>query len=130
MAGTISVGGETIKLFRYGDDEIDEIEGENRTTNTKQDKYGLATQVSFTQALLAGYDNNLTVGVNAETSLVSFFQMEYEGAPMNSDRRLVKGAGEQEINTNLSGRTKTFGLYAVDTLSFNDQWHLNSWSKI
>ena len=110
------------------DDEIDEIEGENRTTNTKQDKYGLASQVSFTQSLL-GYDNNLTVGVNAETSLVSFFQMEYEGAPMTSDRRLVKGAGEEEINTNLSGRTKTFGLYAVDTLSFNDKWHFRSRSN-
>ena len=68
VAGTISVGGDTIKLFRYTDDEIDEIEGENRTTSTKQDKYGLATQVSFTQPL-AGYNNNLTIGVNAETSL-------------------------------------------------------------
>ena len=27
VAGTISVGGETIKLFRYTDDEIDEILG-------------------------------------------------------------------------------------------------------
>ena len=78
---------------------------------------------------MAGYDNNLTVGVNAETSLVSFFQMEYEGAAMNSDRRLVKGDGETEINTNLSGRTKTFGLYAVDTLSFNDQWHLTAGAR-
>ena len=128
VAGTISVGGDTIKLFRYTDDEIDEIEGENRTTNTKQDKYGLATQVSFTQPL-AGYNNNLTIGVNAETSLVSFFQMEYEGASMTSDRRLVKGDGEQEINTNLSGRTKTFGLYAVDTISFNDQWHLTAGAR-
>jgi outer membrane receptor protein involved in Fe transport len=128
VAGTISVGGDTIKLFRYTEDEIDEIEGENRTTHTKQDKYGLATQVSFTQPLV-GYENNLTVGVNADTSLVSFLQMEYEGAPMTSERRLVKGAGEQETNTNLSGRTKTFGLYALDTISFNDQWHLTAGAR-
>ena len=128
VAGTISVGGDTIKLFRYTEDEIDEIEGENRTTHTKQDKYGLATQVSFTQPLV-GYENNLTVGVSADTSLVSFLQMEYEGAPMTSERRLVKGAGEQETNTNLSGRTKTFGLYALDTISFNDQWHLTAGAR-
>ena len=128
VAGTISVGGDTIKLFRYTEDEIDEIEGENRTTHTKQDKYGLATQVSFTQPLV-GYENNLTVGVSADTSLVSFLQMEYEGAPMTSERRLVKGAGEQETNTNLSGRTKTFGLYALDTISLNDQWHLTAGAR-
>ncbi len=128
VAGDISVGGETIKLFRYTSDEIDEVEGENRTTQTKQDKYGLSSQISLTQPL-AGYANNLTMGINLETSLVSFFQMEYEGAAMTSERGLVKGDGEQEVNTDLSGRTKTFGLYAVDTLSLNDQWHVTAGAR-
>lgn len=128
VAGTISVGGDTIRLFRYTDDEIDEIEGENRTTNTKQDKYGLATQISLTQPL-AGFDNNLTLGMNLETSLISFLQNEFEGAAMSSERVLKKGDGEQEENTNLSGRTKTFGLYAVDTISFNEQWHLTAGAR-
>ena len=55
--------------------------------------------------------------------------MEYEGAAMTSERRLVKGDGEQEVNTDLSGRTKTFGLYAVDTLSLNDQWHVTAGAR-
>jgi len=126
--GAVSIDGSAITLFNYTEDEIDEMEGENRTTNTKQDKFGLAAQLAFTEAL-AGYENNLTIGVNAETSLVSFLQNEFEGATLNNNRSLVKGSGTAEINTNLQGRTQTFGLYAVDTFSFNKYWHITGGAR-
>ena len=127
-AGTATIDGTEVRLFRYSSDAIDEIEGENNVTNTKQDKYGLATQLSLTQPL-AGFENNLTMGVNLETSLISFLQTGFEGATLLDNRQLVKGSGDGAVTTNLQGRTKTFGLYAVDTISFNDQWHFTGGAR-
>jgi outer membrane receptor protein involved in Fe transport len=101
-----------------------EIEGETRTTKTKQDKYGINAQLTFTEDLF-GYKNHLVTGVNFETSLIGFVQNEYEGSSFIGNTRVIDtSTGEYENNTDLQGRTKTAGLYAVDTLSFNDQWHL------
>jgi len=126
--GAVSIDGNAITLFNYTNDEIDEMEGENRLTNTKQDKFGIAAQLAFTEEFV-GHENNLTIGVTAETSLVSFVQSEFEGATLNSDRSLVKGTGVEEENTNLQGRTKTFGLYAVDTFSYNKNWHITGGAR-
>jgi outer membrane receptor protein involved in Fe transport len=111
-------------MFGYGEDEIDEVEGETRTTKTKQDKYGLTAQLTFTDDLF-GYKNHLVTGLNVETSLIRFVQNEYEGSSFIGNSRVIDTAtGEYENNSNLVGRTNTLGLYTVDTLSLNDQWHI------
>ena len=48
---------------------------------------------------------------------------------MTDNRTLVKDSGTYENNTNLSGRTQTFGIYAVDTLSFNENWHVTAGAR-
>jgi outer membrane receptor protein involved in Fe transport len=99
-------------------------EAETRTTRTKQDKYGITAQLTFTDDLF-GYKNHLVTGVNLETSLIGFVQNEYEESSFIGNSRVVDTAtGDYENNTDLQGRTKTAGLYAVDTLSLNDQWHV------
>jgi len=114
------IGGE----FETDPDNRLEVEAETRTTRTKQDKYGVSAQLTFTDDLF-GYNNHLVTGVNFETSLISFVQNEYEGSSFVGNTRVVDTTtGEYENNTNLQGRTKTAGLYAVDTLSLNDQWHV------
>ena len=101
-----------------------EPEAETRTTRTKQDKYGITAQLTFTDDLL-GYKNHLVTGVNFETALISFIQNAYEGSSFVGNTRVIDTTtGDYENNTNLQGRTNTAGLYAVDTLSFNDQWHV------
>jgi len=108
----------------FEDGEEIEIEGETRTTRTKQDKYGVNAQLTFTDDLF-GYKNHLVTGVNLETSLIGFVQNEYEGSSFVGNTRVIDtSTGEYENNTDLQGRTKTAGLYAVDTLSLNDQWHV------
>jgi outer membrane receptor protein involved in Fe transport len=103
---------------------IDEIEAETRTTKTKQDKYGVTGQLTFTDDLF-GYTNHLVTGINLETALISFVQNEYEGSNFIGNSRLIDtNTGEYENNSDLQGRTRTAGLYAVDTLSLNDQWHV------
>jgi outer membrane receptor protein involved in Fe transport len=107
----------------YSSYEIEEVEGETRTTKTKQDAYGVSAQLSLSEDLW-GYQNHFVTGLNLETSLVSFVQNEYEGSTIMSGRVIDTNTGEYENNTNLQGRTDTFGLYAVDTLSLNDKWHV------
>ena len=127
--GPFSIGDDAVTLFSYDNpDLIDEISGENRKTGTKQDLYGLSTQMTFTQPLF-DLDNNFVTGISLETSLISFVQDEYEDATMTDNRTLVKDSGTYENNTNLSGRTQTFGIYAVDTLSFNENWHVTAGAR-
>ena len=120
---TYNNGDDTVTLFRFTEDEIDEIEGENRKTKTRQDLYGWSGQLTLSQPLM-GFNNHFITGVNIETSLVKFTQDEYEGATMLPTRQLVNGTGEYENNTDLQGRTNTFGVYAVDTFSIDDNWHV------
>ena len=108
----------------FEDGEEIEIEGETRTTRTRQNKYGATGQLTFTDDLF-GYKNHLVTGVNLETSLIYFDQAEYEGSSFAGDSRVINAkTGEYELGTDLQGRTDTFGLYAVDTLSLNDKWHV------
>ncbi|MDC0626395.1 TonB-dependent receptor [Methylophilaceae bacterium] len=121
LATDVNRGGRYI--VGYSDYEIDEVEGETRTTKTKQDAYGISAQLTLADDLM-GYKNHFVTGLNLETSLISFVQNEYEGSNILAGRIIDAKTGEFENNTKLQGRTNTFGLYAVDTLSINDQWHV------
>ena len=99
-----------------------EVGGELRTTRTKQDKYGVSAQFTLSDDLF-GKKNHLVMGSVLETSLIGFKQGESDGDILGN-RRIVLDDPEYTATTNLSGRTKTFGLYAVDTLSLNEQWHV------
>jgi hypothetical protein len=46
------------KHLTLDNDEIDEVEGETRTTKTKQDAYGINAQLTLTEDLL-GYQESL-----------------------------------------------------------------------
>ena len=63
------------------------------------------------------------MGSVLETSLIGFKQGEYEGELLDN-RRIILDDPAYDAATYLSGRTKTFGVYAVDTLSLNEQWHV------
>jgi outer membrane receptor protein involved in Fe transport len=110
-------------IVGYSAYQIDDVEGETRTTKTKQDAYGLSAQLTLTDNLF-GYQNHFVTGLNLETSLVSFVQNEYEGSNILAGRVIHAKSGDFENNTDLQGRSDTFGLYAVDTLSLNDKWHV------
>lgn len=97
-------------------------EGEIRTTKTKQDKYGVSAQLTLSDDLF-GKKNHLVMGSVLETSLIGFKQGEYEGELLDN-RRIILDDPAYDAATYLSGRTKTFGVYAVDTLSLNEHWHV------
>ena len=120
------------------------------TSHTKQDNYGIAGQMTFNQDFM-GMKNQFIAGTGFDYSLIRFRQNELvnlssetEGAvtyaaggsaesstPVwDSSRQaiLAGGAGSlpQTQTVGLTGKQWTASLFATDTLSLNDKWHLNA----
>ena len=114
------------------------------TTHTKQGNYGLAGQVTFNQDFM-GKKNQFIVGTGFDYSLIRFKQNERvnisdesegtvggsitpAGTVFDSTREaILSGAGllPQTQTTGLTGKQWTASLFATDTLSLNDKWHVN-----
>lgn len=132
-------------------DEIDEVRGSvmNRTKTT-QDVYGVTGQMTFNQDWM-GKKNQFVVGSGYEYSLMRFKQAYraniggaeiddgslhgYEIEPddlssvwTESRAPLLVGDGvlPSTRTTGLTGKQYTARLFATDTLSLTDKWHLNA----
>ena len=115
------------------------------TSHTKQDNYGLAGQVTFNQDFM-GKKNQFIVGTGFDYSLIRFKQNERVNISDESEGQtiggsitpaetvfdatrepILSGSGllPQTQTTGLTGKQWTASLFATDTLSLNDKWHLN-----
>jgi len=94
----------------------------NRST-TKQNGYGFNAQLAFNQPFMQK-QNQFIVGFGYDHSRIKFNQST-EFGNINATRG-VDGLGleSDEAAVELRGRTNTWGLFATDTLSLNDFWHL------
>jgi outer membrane receptor protein involved in Fe transport len=90
---------------------------------TRQRGYGFNMQLAFNQDLF-GKTNQFITGVGYDYSKINFEQSTEFGL-LNSTRG-VNGVGVEgdEAEVDLSGKTRSWGLFATDTLSLTDQWHL------
>ena len=114
------------------------------TTHTKQENYGFAGQITFNQDF-KGMKNQLIVGTGFDYSKIRFKQNEHvnlsdetEGTLSGitlaetvfdtSREPLLSGSSllPQTQTTGLTGKQWTASLFATDTLSLNDKWHLNA----
>ena len=147
--GTGNGVGNTVNCTATGID-CDEIEGSGSAMNrtkTTQDTYGATGQMTFNQDWM-GKKNQFVVGAGYDYTLMRFKQFEqinvkavaseeagYEfiGNPtvFDGSRLPVGPYNFARQSTGLSGKQYTARLFATDTLSLNDQWHLNmgaSWN--
>jgi len=130
--------GDTSESFdesEYADDstcrssEVDVCLANINTSKTKQNSFGLNGQLVFNQDL-AGKKNQLTLGASFDKSRVDF-ESDKEYGQFDADRGVI-GYGFHKISRTgidsykirLHGNTKTSSLFATDTLSLNDFWHL------
>ncbi len=123
------------------------------TSKTTQDTYGATGQVAFNQDWL-GKKNQFVVGAGYDYTLMRFKQSEHVniselsdaiddgilvGTPGSSNvfdpsrAPIMAGDGllPQRQTTGLTGKQFTARLFATDTLSLNDRWHLTggaSWN--
>lgn len=112
-------------------------------TNTKQDSYGATLQATFNQDLM-GKENQFVIGAGYDYSLIRFKQSErinfgeVDGPILGADESDVvfdatrkpvfegDGVQPQRQTTGLTGKQYTARLFANDTLSINEFWHLNA----
>lgn len=117
-------------------------------TKTTQDSYGLTGQFTFDQDLM-GKDNQFVVGAGYDYSLVRFKQSEriniselseaiddniiggFPGSPEVFDatrQPTFEGPGSlaQRQSVGFTGKQYTARLFANNTLSLTEKWHLNT----
>ena len=139
-----------------GDDECELKGSVLNTSHTKQDNYGIAGQITFNQDFM-GMKNQFIAGTGFDYSLIRFRQNERvnlsdetEGAvrfdaaaPGGSSAEsstpvwdasreaILDGAGSlpQTQTVGLTGKQWTASLFATDTLSLNEKWHLNAGAR-
>ena len=104
-------------------------------SSTKQRGTGLNLQIAFNQDLL-GKKNLLTTGLGYDESKIKYRASEQKSDVQGlSFSQIGSGTwfgpdglpinlGDEENTVNLTGKTKTFNIFATDTMSINDKWHV------
>ncbi len=94
----------------------------NITTDTDQDGFGGAFQLTLLNDLV-GHKNQFTTGASADFGRTDF----------TSDSIIASVIGHETVNdagntsngiVRLNTKNDYYGLYATDTFSFTDQWHM------
>jgi outer membrane receptor protein involved in Fe transport len=134
------------------DDDIDDIEligSVMNRTKTKQDNLGFTLQAAFNQDLM-GKKNQFIAGVGYDYSKIRFNQsrvvnLSEDSEFINNDELLYtfsennqifdanrafssagNGLRPEDPTTHLKSKQQTYSIFATDTLSINQQWHLNA----
>jgi len=118
------------------DEPAEKCNGLINRTKTEQENYGFTGQ--FTKlGTLAGYPNQFTGGAGFDASKADFKQTSQFGY-INPDRSITPVnffADGTELDDNgnpidsrvdLTGRTRTWSVYATDTVTLNDYWNLTA----
>jgi outer membrane receptor protein involved in Fe transport len=109
-------------------------QGALNRTSSHQKNYGFTLQSTFNQDIL-GKKNQLITGLGFDYSKVKFGQStelttaEDDEAPLtgfDASRGLINLSGDKETTVSLLGKTKTYSLFATDTLSLNKEWHVTA----
>jgi outer membrane receptor protein involved in Fe transport len=107
------------------DDAALACSGALNRSNTKQKSYGFNLQLAFNQPIM-NKENQFIIGGGYDESKVKFGQTTEYGI-VNASRSVAgfstpTMAIDDEVS--LHGKTKTYGLFATDTLSLNQHVHL------
>jgi outer membrane receptor protein involved in Fe transport len=110
-------------IANTGGDADEHCSGALNRSKTDQTGYGFNTQLAFNQPFMQK-QNQLIVGFGYDHSKIKFNQSTEFGI-INATRG-VDGLGleSDEAAVDLHGKTNTWGIFATDTLSLNDFWHL------
>jgi outer membrane receptor protein involved in Fe transport len=106
-------------------DAAEACSGAINRSSTKQKGYGFNAQLAFNQPIL-NKQNQFIVGGGYDESKVKFAQSTEMG--LLNTARGVNGIGEfdPDARVNLHGTTKSYNLFATDTLSLNDYVHVTA----
>ena len=104
-------------------DEDEECTGKLNRSTTKQKNYGFSGQVTFLDKW-AGYKNQFTTGLAYDANRTDF-QQSAEYGYINSDRSVIgTQVFSDDAEVHLKGQAKTWSLFATDTISIRNNWHV------
>jgi outer membrane receptor protein involved in Fe transport len=118
------------------DEPNEKCNGLSNRTSTSQNQWGLSGQLNL-QGNLGGMKNLFTGGLTWDASRVRFTQTTQFGY-LNADRSVTPvnafadgtflddNGNPVDSRVNLNGRTRTWSVYATDTLSLAKEWHLTA----
>lgn len=106
-----------------GPNPEEECGGALNRSRSKRESYGFTTQLAFNQDFM-GKKNQLITGFGFDQGRTKFKQ-ESELGNLTASRG-VTGTGQfnDEAEVDLKAKSTTYSLFATDTLSFNDVYHL------
>ena len=123
VLGTDIAANDTDCIANTGGDADEYCSGALNRSTTDQKGYGFNTQLAFNQPLMQK-KNQFIVGMGYDYSNIKFNQSSEFGI-LNSSRGVdSQGHIGEEAAVELGGKTHSWGLFATDTLSLNDFWHL------
>jgi len=109
-------------------------------TKTKQKAFGLTLQAAFNQKLM-GKENQFITGFNFTESRINYNSTqqlsnvdgltaktihEQGNLFFDANRGLINLSDTVATETDMKGKTRTYGLYATDTLSLNEKWFVTA----
>ncbi|MEA3178422.1 MAG: hypothetical protein QOI59_1945 [Gammaproteobacteria bacterium] len=101
--------------------------GINRSSKTTQKTWGFAAQVTGSHDLL-DMKNQLVGGVSYDHSTVEYNQsIQYATlTDARTTQAIIDPNNPVQTITSVGGTSKSFGVYATDTFSPNDLWHITA----
>jgi outer membrane receptor protein involved in Fe transport len=120
------------------DEPAEKCNGLINRTSLKQSNWGVANQIAL-DSKLGGQRNQFTVGIAYDASGLKFSQSTQLGY-LNADRSVtglpafadggvtggnIDGA-PYDTRVNLHGSVRTYSIYAMNTLSIANQWHITA----
>jgi outer membrane receptor protein involved in Fe transport len=99
--------------------------GALNTSRTKQKGYGFNAQLAFNQPIM-NKQNQFIVGAGYDESKIGFVQ-DTEFGLLNENRSVgytENRLEDEDQEVDLNGKTKTYSLFATNTLSLNDHLHI------
>jgi outer membrane receptor protein involved in Fe transport len=108
-----------------GTDPEESCPGALNTSDTKQKGYGFNSQLAFNQPIM-NKQNQFIVGGGYDESKTKFTQETVMGTLTSARTVSSIGVENEESAVNLHGTTKSYNLFATDTLSLNDYVHVTA----
>ena len=122
IAGNVYYRKNRTSGFNSNANSLAAADSSNITTDTNQDGYGGAFQLTLLNDLV-GHKNQFTAGASADFGRTDFTSDSLKATVIGhetvTDASLTLN-GTVRLNT----KNDYYGLYATDTFSFTDQWHM------
>ena len=122
VAGNVYYRKNRTKGFNSNAEDVGPGNSTNISTTTDQDGFGGALQFSLL-GNLAGHKNQFTAGASADFGRTDFISDSLQATVVGNET-VTDDPATSVGQVRLNAKNDYYGLYATNTFSFTDQWHM------